>query len=98
MATITFLPSSSKVVGEIDDSLLDVALDNDIEIDRNCGGVCACTTCAVEVLSGIELLSAMSAQEGERLAENDRLLINYRLACQARILNDGEIVIRPINS
>ena len=35
-------------------SILDVAAGNGIEIDHACGGVCACSTCHVIVVSGGE--------------------------------------------
>jgi len=96
MAKVTYLPASATVIGDIQDSLLDVALDNDVEIDHNCGGNCACTTCAVLVESGAQLLSPMAAEEQERLEENEKLLPGLRLACQSRILEDGDIVVTPI--
>ena len=33
-------------------SILEVALKNDIELHHNCGGVCACSTCHVYVQQG----------------------------------------------
>ena len=56
---VTFLPLNMTV--EVDDakypladhgkpgSLLDIALANDIHLEHNCGGSCACTTCHVIV-------------------------------------------------
>ena len=35
-------------------SLLQLALDNDIDLDHSCGGVCACSTCHVIVRSGLD--------------------------------------------
>ena len=96
MAKVTFQPAPTIATGDIQDSLLEVALDNGIEIDHNCGGNCACTPCAVVVEQGIELLSSMQEEERERLDENDKLLPNLRLACQSRILHDGEIVLTPV--
>ncbi len=96
MASVTFLPSSVPVIGDIQDSLLEAALDNDVEIDHNCGGNCACTTCAVIIEQGADLLSDMGAEELERLQEGDKLLPNLRLACQTRILSDGDIIVTPV--
>ena len=59
---VTFLPLNKTV--EVDDekypladhgkpgSLLDIALANDIHLEHNCGGSCACTTCHVIVQGG----------------------------------------------
>lgn len=35
-----------------DQSILEVALTNDIELHHNCGGVCACSTCHLYVEKG----------------------------------------------
>jgi ferredoxin, 2Fe-2S len=93
MATITYLPSGTTVKGSFQDSLLDTALDNDIEIDHNCGGNCACTTCAVVVEEGDIFLSDMDSEERETLEENEKLLPSIRLACQTRIIGDGEVIV-----
>ena len=37
---------------EAGDSILEIALKNDIELHHNCGGVCACSTCHDVVNSG----------------------------------------------
>jgi len=37
---------------EADQSILEVALKNNIELHHNCGGVCACSTCHLYVESG----------------------------------------------
>ena len=31
----------------VDQSILDIAEDNDIHLNHNCGGVCACSTCII---------------------------------------------------
>ena len=45
-------------------SLLDIALANDIHLEHNCGGSCACTTCHVIVREGEENLSDDGAGRG----------------------------------
>ena len=47
MPKVKFLPSETEV--EVDEgyNLLDAALDNNVQIDHNCGGNCACSTCHV---------------------------------------------------
>jgi 2Fe-2S ferredoxin len=96
MARVTFLPAAAMVTGDIQDSLLEAALDNGVEIDHNCGGNCACTTCAVVIDSGVSLLSPMETEEQERLVESDKLVPGLRLACQTRILSDGDITVTAI--
>lgn len=70
------------------DSLLEVALKNEIELHHNCGGVCACSTCHLYVEAGAEHLEELSDKEEDFIdrAVNPRL--NSRLGCQC-VLLDG---------
>lgn len=70
-------------------TLLEIALKNDIELHHNCGGVCACTTCHVYIEKGMEFIDEMSKREKDFInrAMNPRL--NSRLGCQSLLL-DGE--------
>jgi len=73
-------------------SLLELALKNDIELHHNCGGVCACTTCHLYVQKGMEFLEEISDKEEDFIdrAVNPRL--NSRLGCQSVLLEgEGEI-------
>src|ERR1051325_1865190 len=75
-------------------SLLEIALKNDIELHHNCGGVCACTTCHLYVEKGMEFIDEISDKEEDFIdrAVNPRL--NSRLGCQSVLLDgDGEIEI-----
>lgn len=64
------------------DSILEIALKNDIELHHNCGGVCACSTCHVYVQKGEEHLPEITDREEDFIdrAVNPRL--NSRLGCQ----------------
>jgi 2Fe-2S ferredoxin len=77
---------------EPDQSLLEVALKNDIELHHNCGGVCACSTCHLYVDKGEDYLEELSDKEEDFIdrAVNPRL--NSRLGCQC-VLNDEDGVI-----
>ena len=98
---VTFLPLNVTV--EVDDtkypladhgkpgSLLDIALAHDIELEHNCGGSCACTTCHVIVKEGEENLSEMQGDEEDRLDMADGLTIHSRLGCQAVV--QGDVVV-----
>jgi 2Fe-2S ferredoxin len=103
MAThrVTFLPLNKTV--EVDDSkypladhgkpgsVLDIALANHIELEHNCGGSCACTTCHVIVREGAENLSEMAEDEEDRLDTAEGLTIRSRLGCQAVV--HGDVVV-----
>lgn len=76
-------------------TLLDAALDNGIEVDHNCGGNCACSTCHVIVENGMENLSAMNQDEEDMLDSAAGLTLQSRLACQAQVQGDVKIRIPP---
>src|SRR5438477_9719866 len=71
--------------------LLDIALANDIHLEHNCGGSCACTTCHVIVKDGAENLSEMQEDEEDRLDTAVGLTIRSRLGCQAIV--QGDVVV-----
>ncbi len=75
------------------DSILEIALKNDIELHHNCGGVCACSTCHVYVEQGDEYLPDITDREEDFIdrAVNPRL--NSRLGCQC-VLEGGSGELR----
>ncbi|MBM4439148.1 MAG: 2Fe-2S iron-sulfur cluster binding domain-containing protein [Candidatus Rokubacteria bacterium] len=100
---VTFLPAGTTV--EVDDarypladhgkpgSLLDIALAHGIELEHNCGGSCACTTCHVIVKEGEANLSDMQEDEDDRLDTAVGLTIRSRLGCQAVVRGDVTVEI-----
>ncbi len=75
-------------------SLLEVALKNDIELHHNCGGVCACSTCHVYVHKGEDSLEELSDKEEDFIDRAVNPRINSRLGCQCLLLEgDGEIEV-----
>ncbi len=75
-------------------SILDVAINNNVFLDHACGGNCACTTCHVHVVKGAELLSEMDDDEADRLDMAADLQLNSRLGCQVIIEKPGEVVVK----
>ena len=79
------------ILNNIEDgqSLLEIALKNDIELHHNCGGVCACSTCHLYVEGGEDYLEELSDREEDFIdrAVNPRL--NSRLGCQCLLLEGG---------
>ena len=67
-------------------SILEVALKNDIDIHHNCGGVCACSTCHIYLEKGDEFVEEISDKEEDFIdrARNPRL--SSRLSCQCVLL------------
>ncbi|HRB23604.1 MAG TPA: 2Fe-2S iron-sulfur cluster-binding protein, partial [Ferruginibacter sp.] len=80
---------------EPNQSLLEVALKNDIDLHHNCGGVCACSTCHLYLEKGEEFVEELSDGEEDFIdrAVNPRL--NSRLGCQCVLLEneEGEIEV-----
>ena len=74
--------------------LLEVAMDQGINIEHACGGVCACSTCHVYIEQGMDCLSEATEAEEDRVEEAPGLRRNSRLSCQCIIQKEGTIVIR----
>jgi 2Fe-2S ferredoxin len=58
-----------------------------------CGGVCACSTCHVYVLSGGDLLSEQSDKEADALDKAFDVRGCSRLGCQAKIVKEGTVEV-----
>ncbi|AFD06012.1 2Fe-2S iron-sulfur cluster-binding protein [Solitalea canadensis] len=74
------------------ESVLDVALENDIELQHNCGGVCGCSTCHIYVLNGMDNIQDISDKEEDFIDRAVNPKITSRLGCQCVII-DGNIEI-----
>lgn len=77
---------------EDDQSILEVALKNNINLHHNCGGVCACSTCHLYVNNGDELLEELSDKEEDFIDRAINPRINSRLGCQCVLLEDDGVV------
>ncbi len=95
MPKITFLPVQKIVEVSPGETILDVAIQNDIPLQHACGGFCACTTCRVIVTSGQERLSPMEEMEQDRLDEVGGSKPNERLGCQTKIM--GDVTVEIVN-
>lgn len=69
-------------------SILEVALENDIELHHNCGMVCACSTCHLYVDKGEDYLPELSDKEEDFIDRARNPKLNSRLGCQC-VLEDG---------
>ena len=70
------------------DSILEIALDHNIELHHNCGMVCACSTCHLYVDSGEEFIPEISDKEEDFIDRARNPQLNSRLGCQC-VLKEG---------
>ena len=95
MPKIRFMPADIEVDAVQGTPILDIALENDIQIDHNCGGNCACSTCHVIVKEGYESLEEPTEDEIDMLEDAEELTDRSRLACQALVTGDLVVVVPP---
>lgn len=77
------------VDAEEGDTILEVALKNNIELHHNCGGVCACSTCHIYLESGEEFVEEISDKEEDFVDRARNPKLSSRLSCQC-LLNEGQ--------
>lgn len=107
MPKVTFLPENQTFEFESGklpydhhgkpESLLDVALNNEFDLEHACGGSCACTTCHIIVREGMENLSEADDDELDRLDMAPGLTLRSRLGCQAVVKGDVTVEIPEWN-
>jgi 2Fe-2S ferredoxin len=98
MPKIRFLPTDVEIEVKEGTTILDAALDNNIRIDHNCGGNCACSTCHVIVEEGYDTLNEVTEDEEDMLDEAEGLTDQSRLACQCKVKADLVVRIPPKES
>lgn len=69
-------------------SILEAALENNIELHHNCGMVCACSTCHLYVEKGEEYIPEITDKEEDFIDRARNPQLNSRLGCQC-ILEKG---------
>lgn len=101
MPKVTFLPHESicpngkTVEGHKGQSICELALANNIEIDHACEMSCACTTCHVIINKGYDSLESPSELEEDLLDRAWGLTSDSRLSCQACLQDEDLIVEIP---
>ncbi len=95
MPKVTYLPMNVTVEAKEGQNLLEIALANNIHMEHNCGGNCACSTCHVIVKQGFDSLSTQQTDEEDQLDEAENLTLTSRLGCQAKVSKDDIVVEVP---
>ena len=101
MATVKFIFEDESIqpvtVEKVEEgySILEVAEDNHVHLNHNCGGGCACSTCHVYVERGEDSLEEISDKEEDFIDRAINPRLESRLGCQCVILDeDAEIIIQ----
>ena len=98
MPKITFLPNEdvrpngAVVEAPKGTSICRAALDNGIPLEHACELSCACTTCHVYIIEGLESLTDPTEDEDDYLDKAWGLQPNSRLSCQT-VLDDIDIIV-----
>ena len=71
---------------EPNQSVLEVALKNDIDLHHNCGGVCACSTCHIYLDRGEDFVEEISDKEEDFIDRARNPKLSSRLSCQCVLL------------
>jgi 2Fe-2S ferredoxin len=81
---IEFSGNEHSVEGIIGESLMEIALSNDVPgIEADCGGSCACGTCHVYIENDwFDKLEEKTDMENSMLEFTDNVNENSRLSCQ----------------
>lgn len=77
------------------DTICDVLLQNEIEIEHACEKSCACTTCHVIVREGFNSLEEATDDEEDQLDKAWGLEPQSRLSCQAVVAQDNLVIEIP---
>ncbi len=98
MATVKFTFEDKSIAPVVIDnveeglSILEVTEENDIHLNHNCGGVCACSTCHVYVEKGEEFLEEISDKEEDFIDRAINPKLESRLGCQCVILDSDAYI------
>ncbi|HTC00580.1 MAG TPA: 2Fe-2S iron-sulfur cluster-binding protein [Ferruginibacter sp.] len=80
---------------EPEQSILEVALKNNIDLHHNCGGVCACSTCHLYVEKGENYIEELTDKEEDFIdrAINPRLISRLGCQCVLQHGSSGDIIV-----
>lgn len=93
MTKILFKDEDKAIEIRVGENILEVALENGIDLDHACGGVCACSTCHVKISEGGEFFPEAEEEEEDQLDNARDLDLHSRLACQAVLQRDTDQAI-----
>ena len=89
---VELCPDGAAIEAATGESICDVLLKNEIDIDHACDQVCACTTCHVIIREGYKSLNEAQENEEDLLDKAWGLEPLSRLSCQA-IVGTTDLVV-----
>lgn len=78
----------------LEGSILDLAFGAGLDIEHSCGGVCACATCHVHVVEGLESCPPATDDEEDMLDTARGVTPESRLSCQCVPNGTMDVVVR----
>lgn len=88
-------PDGAVLEADKGESVLNVILKNDIDLEHACEKVCACTTCHVVIREGFDSLEESDELEDDMLDKAWGLEPESRLSCQALVTDEDLVVDIP---
>ncbi|MEE9240968.1 MAG: 2Fe-2S iron-sulfur cluster-binding protein [bacterium] len=93
MAKLHFIEEDKTIDIQVGQNILEAALENEIDLDHACGGVCACSTCHVKIREGFDLFPEAEEEEEDQLDDARDIELSSRLACQCTLQKETDQVI-----
>ena len=93
MAIVRYVNEGIEVEVPVGTSILEASWAGGLAEGYACGGVCACSTCHVYIVSGGDLLSEMQEDEDDVLDKAFDVRNSSRLGCQAIIEREGVVEV-----
>ena len=92
LPNVDLCPDGAVLDAEPGETVLDVVLKNNIDVEHACEKVCACTTCHMIIREGFDSLDESDELEDDMLDKAWGLEPESRLGCQA-IITDEDLVV-----
>ena len=93
MPRVRFIKEKLEVVVPEGTTILEAARQAGAPEGDRCGGVCACSTCHVYVVTGFDGTSEVEDEEFDILDKARDVRMTSRLGCQAKIASDIDVEI-----
>jgi 2Fe-2S ferredoxin len=95
LPNVDLCPDGAVLEAEVGETVLNVVLRNDIDVEHACEKVCACTTCHMIIREGFDSLAESDELEDDLLDKAWGLEPESRLGCQAIVADEDLVVEIP---